>query len=128
MGHPPADLSPFATLHLRIATDPSDALNAHRKLQALRIALLDADGKRAEVILSAKDTPALAYPPGEPDANTFRWLGHAALSSVRLPLSQFSGIDLSRVTALRIEPAGDLSGSLFLADVEFIQPWAGPAQ
>ncbi len=127
LGDPPADLSSFATLSLRMATDPSDALNAHRKPQALRIALVDATGKRAEVILSSKNTVALAYPAGEPDAKTFRWLGHAPLTSVRLLLSQFGGIDLSRVAALRIEPAGDLSGSLFLADIEFIRPQAGPA-
>ena len=121
----PTNLSQFAVLHLRLAPDPSDVLNAERIPLGLRITLTDDRNKTASTTLSAADTPALAYPAGKPDATSFRWLGHSFLSSVRVPLTRFDPIDLSRVTGLKIEPVGGpsgTSGSVFIADLEFLRP------
>jgi dienelactone hydrolase len=121
LGDGPIDLTQYALLHLRVVPDPSDALNDLRKPHTLRLILMDDQGKTAAVRLETKDTPALAYPPGAPDARTFAWLGHAFLGSVHVPLAQFSEVDLTRISTMRIEPASDASGSLFFADLEFIR-------
>jgi dienelactone hydrolase len=121
LGETPADLSAFTTLHLRITPDPSDFLNAHRKPLGLNLTLIDAAERRADVRLTAATEPALAYPPGRLDVASFRWLGQAYLASVRVPLAQFAGIDLAQVVSMDIQPAGETSGSLFIADVEFVR-------
>jgi dienelactone hydrolase len=114
----------FDAIHLRTALDPSDYLNAHRTPQRLRLTLTDVSGRQAAVIVDGT-TPALAYPPGMVDLRAWGWAGHVFLSSVRVPMQDFRGIDLSRVSSLELAPAGNLGGSLFVADVEFIRP---PAQ
>jgi hypothetical protein len=95
----------------------------------MNLTLIDASNRRADVRLTAANEPALALPPGRLDVSSFRWLGHAYLASVRVPLAQFEGIDLSQVTSMEIQPATDpstssgqaTSGSLFIADIEFIR-------
>jgi hypothetical protein len=121
LGEAPADLSAFTTLHLRVTPDPSDFLNAHRKPLGLNLTLIDASDNRANVRLTATTEPAFAYPPGRLDVSSFRWLGHAYLASVRVPLAQFAGVDLAQVWSMEIQPAGDTSGSLFIADIEFVK-------
>jgi len=121
LGDAPADLSAFTTLHFRVVPDPSDFLNAHRKPLGLNLTLIDANDHRADVRLTAANEPALAFPPGRLDVASFRWLGHAYLASVRVPLAQFAGIDLSQVKSMEIQPAGDTSGSLFIGDIEFVK-------
>jgi hypothetical protein len=121
LGDAPADLSAYTMLHFRIVPDPSDFLNAHRKPPGLNVSLIDASDHRADVRLTATTEPALAYPPGRLDVSSFRWLGHAYLASVRVPLAQFAGIDLAQVKSIEIQPAGDSSGSLFIADIEFVR-------
>jgi hypothetical protein len=117
------DVSQYDALHLRAALDPSDYLNAHRKRQALRLTLTDVNGRSASVIVD-DTSPALAYPPGGLNLRAWGWADHAFLNSVRVPILSFRGIDLARVRSLTLSPAGDLSGSLFVADVEFIRPAA----
>lgn len=121
LGESPADLSAFTTLHFRVVPDPSDFLNAHRKPLGLNVTLVDAGERRATVPLTAPTSPAFAYPPGQLDAASFRWLGHAYPGSVRVPLAQFEGIDLSQVISIDLQPAGDTSGALFLSDIEFVR-------
>jgi dienelactone hydrolase len=122
-----ADLSRFSMLHLRVVPDPTDALNTQRKPIAIRLTLTDANNRTATVILNASDTPALAHPVGRPDVGTWRWAGHAYLSSIRAPLSAFKGINLARVTTLDLSIASDSSGSLLVADIEFLSPALGSA-
>jgi dienelactone hydrolase len=117
------DVSQYDALHLRAALDPSDYLNAHRKRQSLRLTLTDMSGRSASVTVD-DTSPALAYPPGGLNLRAWGWAGHAFLNSVRVPILSFRGIDLVRVRSLTLSPSGDLSGSLFVADVEFIRPAA----
>lgn len=121
LGEAPADLSRFTALHFRVVPDPGDFLNAQRKPLGLNIKLIDASDRSATVRLTAKDVAAFAYPPGRLDVSSFRWLGHAFLGSVRVPLAQFAGVDLAQVRALEIQPASDTSGALFMADLEFVR-------
>jgi hypothetical protein len=117
------NLSEYNAIHMRVALDPTDYLNAHRKRQSLRLTLTDVNGREASVIVD-DSSPALAYPPGGLDLRTWGWAGHTFLSSVRVPVTAFRGIDPVRVQSLSLSPAGDMSGSLFIADVEFIRPAA----
>ncbi len=121
LGDAPADLSSFTALHFRVVPDPSDFLNAHRKSIGLSITLIDANDRSATVRMTAQEVMAFAYPPGRLDVSSFRWLGHAFLGSVRVPLAQFAGIDLAQVKTMEIQPAGDTSGALFMADLEFVR-------
>jgi dienelactone hydrolase len=128
LGETPADLSPFTALHFRVVPDPSDFLNAHRKPLGLNLTLIDVNDRSAVVRLTAQDVAAFAYPPGRLDVSSFRWLGHAFLGSVRVPLAQFAGIDLAQVKTMEIQPAGPstvsgqaASGALFMADLEFVR-------
>lgn len=121
LGDTPADLSSFATLHLRVTLDPTDYLNAHRERQILSLTLSDEGGRSATVQLSEAEAPALSYPPGQPNREAWGWIGHAYLSSIRVPLSAFTGVDPTRVTSLDLRPGGARSGSLFIADIEFLR-------
>lgn len=110
----------FVALHLRAAIDPTDYLNAHRKPIRLRLTLADAAGREASVLVDDA-SPALSYPIGSVDLRAWGWAGHAFLTSVRVPIRDFRGIDLGRVTSLELSPSGDLSGALIIADVEFLR-------
>lgn len=121
LGDAPTDLSRFTALHVRVTPDPSDFLNAHRKSLGLSFTLIDASDRNATVRLTAQEVTAFANPPGKLDMASFRWLGHAFLGSVRVPLAQFAGVDLAQVKTLEIQPAGDTSGALFMADLEFVR-------
>lgn len=122
LGEPAADLSQFATLHMRLALDPTDYLNAHRKRQIIRLTLTDVNDQTSVVPMSEETTAALAYPRGEPDVRAWGWAGHAYLSSVRVPLSAFTGVDLTRIKSLDISAGNAPSGSLLVSDIEFLRP------
>jgi len=121
LGESAADLSEFGSLHLRIVPDPTDYLNAHREPIAIELTLTDEANRSASIRLDGAKAPALAYPPGEPDERTWGWAGHAYLGSVRVRLAEFSGVDLTRAKSLEISIAGTRSGSLLVADIEFLR-------
>jgi dienelactone hydrolase len=115
---PPAsgDVSAYDLVSLRVAVDPTAPENPAGKAQAFSIALVDAAGKRARVIVPATQS-ALAYPIGNfaiPDAVT----GFAPLGSVRVPLSLFSGVDVRRIRAIEVRGDRTASGALLLANLE----------
>ncbi len=121
LGEAAADLSDFRSLHLRIVPDPTDYLNARREPMTLTLTLTDAAGQSASVRLDDATTPALVYPPGEPDRHTWGWIGHAYLTSVRVRLTEFAGVNLTQIQSLDIGIAGTRSGSVLIADVEFLR-------
>ena len=121
LGETPADLSAFSSLHLRIVLDPTDYLNAHHEPVTLTLTLTDAAGRSAGTQLGSATTPALAYPPGEANRQAWGWIGHAYLASVRVRLTEFTGVDLTRVQTLEISVASGRSGSVLIADVEFLR-------
>lgn len=124
LGEAPADLSAFSILHLRAVLDPTDYLNAAREPVTLTLTLTDAAGHHASVQLNGVNTPAFAYPSGEINRKTWGWIGHAYLTSVRVRLTEFVGVDLTRVQALDIGASGARSGSVLIADVEFLRAGA----
>jgi hypothetical protein len=115
------DIRDARALSLRAAVDPASALNDPGTPQSLTIQITDRTGNQASVS-TRPDEPALAYPSGEMRADEFSpdfFTGIVALTPVRIPLTQFNGIDTSAITGITIQP-DTARGALFLADVEFV--------
>jgi len=122
------DLSDYAALHLRAVVDPINPLNETGQPQAFSVRLMDGAGKTAVVALT--DEPALAFPIGKKGFDDqFKldtWDNHVVLSSIRVPLSEFSGIDLSNVQSVALVFDQTDRGSIFVTDLEFLKAKAGP--
>ena len=118
------DLSGYTTVSLRAAVDPLSPLNVSGEPQALSIRLTDGAGNSATVA-TRPDEPALAFPVGatredEIFGQVFSSL--VPLTTIRLPLDGFAGVDLSDVTEIAILFDQTTSGYLFLGDLELIRP------
>ncbi len=118
------DLSGYTTVSLRAAVDPLSLLNASGEPQALSIRLTDGAGNTATVA-TRSDEPALAFPVGATREDEFFgevFSSLVPLTTIRLPLDGFAGIDLSDVTEIAILFDQTTSGNLFLGDLELIRP------
>jgi hypothetical protein len=118
------NLSGFTTLSLRAAVDPLSPLNAASAPQSFSVQLTDGSGTTA-VGATRSDEPALAFPLGlvrddEFFGETFN--GRAPLTTLRLSLADFAGINLSDVVEIALVFDQSESGSLFLGDVELVRP------
>ncbi|MBP1467857.1 YbaY family lipoprotein [Candidatus Chloroploca sp. M-50] len=105
------DMRDATALHLRLALDPTDPRMPTGEAQRLRIVLQDQAGATAEQVVS------IALPTGVLGTN--RWSDPVYLGSVRLPLSQFEGIDRAQLAAIELYPES-AGGALFLADLELV--------
>jgi uncharacterized lipoprotein YbaY len=121
------DLSQFEMLHLRALVDPTALLNAPQLPQSFSVIVQDTTGGSAIVKVPAK-TPALTYQPGAPEKKFYGWSGRAPMSSIRIPLSDFDGVDLSRVDTIALALDGQPTGSILIADLEFLSKEAVPLQ
>lgn len=119
------DLSGYTTLSLRAAVDPASPLNAAGQPQAFSVQLTDRAGNRA-VVQTRPDEPALSFPPGEMQdvsaTSTGFFTGRVPLTTIRLPLSAFKGVDLSDVAEIALLFDQTPSGALFVADLEWVRP------
>ncbi|WP_194059405.1 hypothetical protein [Nodosilinea sp. LEGE 06152] len=106
--------STFSSLELRLAPDPSWSVPQGQPVFA--VVLRDQQGNAARVeILST--VPALRSFEADPTH------GHTAPlypSSLRIPLGQFSGVDLTAVTSVEIVFDQVAEGKLQLASIEFV--------
>jgi dienelactone hydrolase len=120
----PTDVRPFAAVSLRVAVDPLAAPNIATMAQTFGLELADAAGGRALVTLEP-ETPALRYPPGVIGEDVFfevpTFSGHVIMTTVRVPLTVFAGVDLARVAQLSLLFDRTDGGAIFLADVEFVR-------
>ena len=118
------NLSGYTSLSMRAAVDPVSTLNAGVKPQAFTIRLTDGTGKSARASTRV-DEPALVFPPGfvEPlgDGDRVFFTGPVPLTTIRLPLSAFAGIDLSDVREVALVFDRMTSGTLFFSDVEWVR-------
>ena len=118
------DLSGFTTLSLRAAVDPASPLNEADRPQAFRVQITDRAGNSATV-QTRPGEPALGFPPGmmqtEPDMESGFFTGRVPLTTVRLPLRDFAGVDLSDVAEIALVFDQTPSGTLFLSDVEWVR-------
>lgn len=119
------DVSAYTSLRLRAAVDPLSALNETGQPQSFSIHLTDAAGQSAVVTVPSSD-PALQYPLGEIETSDFLedgiFFGILHMADIRIPLEAFNGIDLTTLTAVDVLFDQTGSGSLMMADVEFIRP------
>lgn len=119
------DLSDYATLSLRAAVDPASPLNAPGQPQAFSVQLTDRAGNSA-VLQTRPGEPALVFPPGEMQGvsatETGFFTGLVPLTTIRLPLASFEGVDLSDISEIALVFDQTVSGALFLADVEVVRP------
>jgi dienelactone hydrolase len=117
------DVSGYAALHLRAALDPLSELNAEGQPQSFSLSLVDVDGNAAQVTVPS-DAPALAFPAGMRRPNDHfegdLFTGLVYMSSIRLPLTAFAGIDLGNVVEVSLVFDQTGSGRLFVADLEFV--------
>lgn len=118
------DLSGYTTLSLRAAVDPASPLNTAGQPQAFSVQLTDRAGHSA-VVQTRPDEPALAFPPGEMQADaaiaTGFFTGRVPLTTIRLPLAGFAGVDLSAVAEIALLFDQTPSGALFIGDVEWVR-------
>ncbi len=123
------DLSGYTTLSLRAAVDPASPLNAAGRPQAFSVQLTDRAGHRATV-QTRPGEPALGFPPGTMQSDTSMptgfFTGRVPLTTIRLALSDFAGVDLSQIDEIALVFDQTSSGALFLADLEWARrPQAG---
>lgn len=107
------DFSPFTSLQLRLAAEPS--LQSSRP--SLALVLHDRQGRAVRVEVPAT-APALYD--FEASANSHAPLTPIYPTALRIPLAQFYGVDLTALAALDLVFDGASRGTLQLASVEFL--------
>lgn len=113
----------FDAVSVRAAVDPLSPLNAAGEPQAFSVRLTDREGSSATVPVRP-DEPALRFPAGELGDMFFDtplFTGMAPLLPVRIPLSQFAGVNLASIAEVALVFDQTASGTLFLADVELVR-------
>ena len=124
------DLSQAAAISLRAAVDPLSGLNKQGKGQAFSIRLTDGAGRSATVE-TRPDEPALRFPEGEVEVDaTFgdMFTGRLPLTTVRAPISALQGVDRADIREIALLFDQAPSGSLFLADLEWVRDGQPPSR
>jgi pimeloyl-ACP methyl ester carboxylesterase len=119
-----SDLSQFSSISLRAAVDPLSTLNKPDAYQGFTIQLVDKQGNTASVHTRV-DEPALQFPDGYKEKNdTFEggWFtGRVPLTSIRMFLRDFTGVELSEIHEITLLFDQSPSGSLFMSDLEIVR-------
>lgn len=118
------DLSAFSAISLRAALDPLSTLNEADVYQAFTIQLVDRQGNSASMH-TRDNEPALRFPEGyETENDTFEggmFTGRVPLTSIRIPLSDFVGINLAEIREVALLFDQTSSGTLFMSDIELVR-------
>jgi hypothetical protein len=118
------DLSQYSSISLRAALDPLSELNEKNGTQAFTIQLTDKSGNTAS-FHTRPDEPALRFPLGkETENDTFEggWFtGRVPLTSIRMPLSGFTRVDLTAIQQITLSFDQTPSGTLFISDLEMVR-------
>lgn len=119
------DLSGYTTLSLRAAVDPASPLNAAGSPQAFSVQLTDRAGNLA-TLQTRPGEPALGFPPGtmqddDPNMPTGFFTGLVPLTSIRLALADFAGVDLANIGEIALLFDQTPSGTLFVGDLEWVR-------
>jgi hypothetical protein len=113
----------FDAISLRAAVDPMSPRNAQGATQGITIRLTDGSGNTASVATRA-DEPALQFPQGmvidEDGGNAF-FTGRAPLTTIRVPLADFAGVNLMDIVEVALVFDRTPSGTLWLADVALVR-------
>jgi len=118
------DLSDYSAVTLRAVQDPLSPLNPAGQPQAFSVRLTDTTGNSATVPVRP-DEPALGFPPGLVEENDFFgggiFTGRAHMTTIRLLLSDFAGVDLANIAEIALIFDQTPAGSLFLGDLEVVR-------
>lgn len=114
------DVSGFQVFQFRVAVNFDDVRNPAGVPQDLAVRLTDGAGATADAIVSAH-SPALFYPPGAVSA-----VPKVVLNTVRIPLTAFSGINLSDVRTVALRFNQTASGALLMTDFAFADAGGPP--
>jgi len=106
------NVAALTAFQFRVAVNPAYGVNRGIATQNLSVELTDAAGNVAAVPASAVNRAALAYPPEMPN-------GHVVLNQLRFPLSLFTGLDLRRITDVRLVFGATRQGVINVSDMAF---------
>ncbi|HZH30279.1 MAG TPA: hypothetical protein VEY11_05910 [Pyrinomonadaceae bacterium] len=107
------DVSAFQALQFRVSVNFSDTRNAANTPQNFRVVLTDGTGATASVRVGDV-SGALFYPPGSVGP-----VPKVLLNTVRLPLTSFTGINLSDIRSVKFNFDQTGQGSLLITDLAF---------
>lgn len=110
------NVSSFQALQFRVAApwNTYDSRNAVGVNPSFSVVLTDTNGAASSVIVNNASYRAMFYPPG-----TTYEVPHLFLNTVRVPLSSFSGIDLTQVQAIEFRFDQQSSAGLHFSDIAF---------
>ncbi|MEG1312170.1 MAG: alpha/beta hydrolase, partial [Romboutsia sp.] len=117
------DFSEFNSLSIDIVQDSSDELNIKGKNQEFVIQIKDKKGNISKVELD-KNTPALDYINGKveylelEDSKYKMWSTQTPLTSIKVPLSSFKGIDFNKIDEISLIFDKTKSGSVMIGGFE----------
>jgi hypothetical protein len=106
------DVSVFEALQFRVSVNFADARNAQAP-QNFTVVLTDGAGAQAAVRVGDVST-ALFYPPG-----TTGPVPKVVLNTVRLPLTSFTGVNLSDIRSVQFRFDQTIQGALLITDLAF---------
>jgi hypothetical protein len=119
-----SDLSQFSAISLRAAVDPLSPLNDAGVTQSFTIQLVDQDGNTASMS-TRENEPALQFPEGSKEEDDVfeggLFSGRVPLTSIRMPLSVFSGVDLAQIREIILLFDQAPAGALFISDIELVR-------
>lgn len=107
------DVTSFLAIQFRASVNFTDVRNPVGLPQDLTVTLTDRTSHSATVRVSDV-SGALFYPPG-----TLAHVPKVFLNTVRVPLSAFTGIDLTDVASVRLDFDRTSSGALLVSDLAF---------
>ena len=112
------DLSAYDGLRFRLALPP-DGRNDRRDRQDLSVRLTDTAGAQAAAAVAGATNAVAARPTSS--------VVHTVLNGVRLPLSAFGGVDLTRVARVELLFDRTTSGRVLVNDLAFTAEGTGDA-
>jgi len=110
------DVSGFETLTFRIARNFADGRNPAGQARDLNVQLTDGSGGKKSVKVSAFSDALFAQP------TAGFGLPKLVLNTVRLPLSSFTGVDLTDVSKITFKHNAVPSGAVLHTDLAFTDP------
>lgn len=106
------DVSAFDAIQLRGAVSFQSPANIRGASQDMTITLEDGTNSASTTVSLASSSGLLYYPPGG-------FFPHLMLNTIRIPLTNFSGVDLTSVRTVRFDFDQSASGALMISDVAF---------
>ena len=107
------DVSGFQALTFRVSVNFADSRNSANAAQNFTVLLTDGAGNTSGALVG-NHSAALFYPPGSVGP-----VPKVLLNTVRIPVSAFSGVNLSDIRSVQFRFDQNLTGALLISDVAF---------